>query len=92
MWTHDSLVPLFLCFFKVRQGLDTLLFNLLVLGSLCDKMGRLWRRRSSDLYIIEITTNAPLPTGFSRDEEAQNQEVSQLQIGCMPSKPRSQNL
>ncbi|KAK2553290.1 E3 ubiquitin-protein ligase rnf213-alpha [Acropora cervicornis] len=59
---------------SVRRGLDTLLFNLLVLGSLCDTMGRLWRRRSSDLYIIEITTNAPLPAGFSREEEAQNQE------------------
>ena len=65
----------------MRRGLDTLLFNLLVLGSLCDKLGRLWRRRSSDLYIIETTTNAPLPTGFSREEEAQNQEVSQFQIG-----------
>ncbi|XP_067057901.1 E3 ubiquitin-protein ligase rnf213-alpha-like isoform X3 [Acropora muricata] len=59
---------------SVRRGLDTLLFNLLVLGSLCDRMGRMWRRRNSDLYIIEITTNAPLPTGFSTQEEAQNQE------------------
>ncbi|XP_068759451.1 E3 ubiquitin-protein ligase rnf213-alpha-like isoform X4 [Montipora capricornis] len=63
---------------SVRRGLDTLLFNLLVLGSLCDKMGRLWRRRTSDLYIIEITTNAPLPTGFSRQEQAKNQEVRQF--------------
>ncbi|XP_015765580.1 PREDICTED: E3 ubiquitin-protein ligase RNF213-like [Acropora digitifera] len=60
---------------SVRRGLDTLLFNLLVLGSLCDKMGRLWRRRNSDLYVIEITTNAHLPTGFSREEEVQNQET-----------------
>mgnify|MGYP006896114680 FL=1 len=45
-------------------------------------MGRLWRRRSSDLYIIEITTNAPLPTGFSREEEeARNEEVSQFRLG-----------
>ncbi|XP_068731195.1 E3 ubiquitin-protein ligase rnf213-alpha-like [Montipora capricornis] len=71
---------------SVRCGLDTLLFNLLVLGSLCDKMGRLWRRRNSDLYIIEITKATPLPTGFSREEEkAQNQErqrgVSSLSKG-----------
>ena len=58
----------------MRRGLDTLLFNLLVLGSLCDRMGRMWRRRNSDLYIIEITTNAPLPTGFSRQEESQKRE------------------
>ena len=44
-------------------------------------MGRLWRRRSSDLYIIEITTNAPLPAGFSREEEAQNQEVGRFRMG-----------
>lgn len=68
-------------FIKVRRGLDTLLFNLLVLGSLCNKMGRMWRRRNSDLYIIEITTNAPKPTGFSRQEEAQNQEVRQFRVG-----------
>lgn len=60
----------------MRRGLDTLLFNLLVLGSLCDKMGRVWRRRSTDLYVIEITTAAPLPTGLSREEEAESQEVS----------------
>lgn len=64
----------------MRRGLDTLLFNLLVLGSLRDKMGRLWRRRSTDLYVIEITTAAPLPTGFSRDEEAEYQEVSECPV------------
>ena len=61
---------------QMRRGLDTLLFNLLVLGYLCDKMGRVWRRRSTDLYIIEITTSAPLPMGFTREEEAEGQRVS----------------
>ena len=60
----------------MRRGLDALIFNLLVLGYLCDKMGRVWRRRSTDLYIIEITTAAPLPMSFSREEEAQSQGVS----------------
>ncbi|XP_078362430.1 uncharacterized protein LOC144646644 [Oculina patagonica] len=58
---------------SMRRGLDTLLFNLLVLGCLCDKMGRVWRRRSTDLYVIEITTAAPLPMGFTRQEEAKSQ-------------------
>ena len=66
----------------MRRGLDTLLFNLLVLGCLCDKMGRVWRRRSTDLYIIEITTTAPLPMGFTREEEAQIQEVSKKAREC----------
>ena len=61
----------------MRRGLDALIFNLLVLGYLCDKMGRVWRRRSTDLYLIEITTAAPLPMGFTREEEAQSQGVSE---------------
>ena len=61
----------------MRHGLHTLIFNLLVLGYLCDKMGRVWRRRNTDLYIIEITTDAPLPMGFTREEEAQSQQVSE---------------
>lgn len=63
---------------KMRRGLDTLLFNLLVLGFLCDKMGRVWRRRMTDLYVIEITTASPLPIGFSREEEAETLEVGKL--------------
>ena len=62
----------------MRRGLDILLFNLLVLGFLCDKMGRVWRRRMTDLYVIEITTSCPLPTGFSREEEAESLEVGKL--------------
>ena len=62
----------------MRRGLDTLLFNLLVLGFLCDKMGRVWRRRITDLYVIEITTASPLPTGFSREEEAESLQVGKL--------------
>ncbi|XP_022806308.1 E3 ubiquitin-protein ligase rnf213-alpha-like [Stylophora pistillata] len=58
---------------SMRRGLDTLIFNLLVLGYLCDKMGRVWRRRRTDLYIIEITTTAPLPMGLTREEAAQSQ-------------------
>ena len=66
----------------MRRGLDTLLFNLLVLGCLCDRMGRVWRRRSTDLYIVEVTTAAPLPMGFTREEEAQIQGVSKIAKEC----------
>lgn len=69
-------------FFQVRRGLDTLLFNLLVLGCLRDQLGRVWRRRSTDLYIIEITTAAPLPTGLPMEEEFQSQGVSKKVNEC----------
>ncbi|PFX17552.1 E3 ubiquitin-protein ligase RNF213, partial [Stylophora pistillata] len=58
---------------SMRRGLDTLLFNLLVLGYLCDKMGRVWRRRTTDLYVIEVTTAAPLPMGLTKEEEYESQ-------------------
>ena len=41
---------------QVSSGLDSLLFNLLVLGVLSDSRGRVWRRRPCDLYIVEVTT------------------------------------
>ncbi|KAK2555497.1 E3 ubiquitin-protein ligase rnf213-alpha [Acropora cervicornis] len=41
---------------SVTSGLDTLLFNLLVLGVLRSSSGQVWRRRASDLYVIELTT------------------------------------
>ncbi|XP_068694646.1 E3 ubiquitin-protein ligase rnf213-alpha-like isoform X2 [Montipora foliosa] len=41
---------------SVTTGLDTLLFNLLVLGVLKSSSGQVWRRRTSDLYVIELTT------------------------------------
>ncbi|XP_078381354.1 E3 ubiquitin-protein ligase rnf213-alpha-like isoform X3 [Oculina patagonica] len=41
---------------SVTNGLDTLLFNLLVLGVLKSSSGQVWRRRSSDLYVIELTS------------------------------------
>ena len=43
--------------FQVTKGLDTLLFKLLVLRSIKDLNGNVWRRRSSDMYVVEITTD-----------------------------------
>ena len=43
-------------FWQVKSGLDALLFNLLILGVLKSSSGQVWRRRVSDLYMIELTT------------------------------------
>ena len=40
----------------MKSGLDALLFNLLILGVLKSSNGKVWRRRVSDLYVIELTT------------------------------------
>ena len=34
---------------------DTILFNMLILGGLCDSQGRVWRRNPSDICAVEIT-------------------------------------
>ena len=40
---------------KVLPQVDTLLFKLLVLGGISDKIGRVWRCHHSQLYLVEIT-------------------------------------
>ncbi|XP_053396012.1 E3 ubiquitin-protein ligase rnf213-alpha-like [Mercenaria mercenaria] len=38
---------------EVQDGVDFLLFNLLILGCLVDKTGYVWRKSNTDLYLIE---------------------------------------
>lgn len=38
----------------MHDGVDHLLFNLVVLGSLVDNVGYIWQRSKLDYYIIEI--------------------------------------
>ncbi|WAR16700.1 R213A-like protein, partial [Mya arenaria] len=38
---------------EVQEGIDYLLFNLLVLNSLKDESGLVWKRSTSDIYLIE---------------------------------------
>ena len=38
---------------QVQEGVDYLLFNLLILGSITDREGYVWCRSPVDLYVIE---------------------------------------
>ncbi|XP_046860850.1 E3 ubiquitin-protein ligase rnf213-alpha-like [Xenia sp. Carnegie-2017] len=42
---------------SVSKGLDDFLFKLLILGSVKDNNGNIWRRKTTDLYIVEHTTD-----------------------------------
>jgi len=53
---------------QVKGGLDTLLFNLLVLGVLESSSGQVWRRRPSDLYVIELTSGPSQTTNETNNE------------------------
>ena len=51
-------VPIFyLIFFKVAKGLENFLFKLVILRSVKDHSGNVWRREPTDMYVIEITTD-----------------------------------
>ena len=49
----NSLVKFLNNILQTEEGVDNLLFNLLVLGSLTDETGYVWRKSSTDLYLIE---------------------------------------
>lgn len=42
----------------VKSGLDKFLFDLIALSEIKDARGRVWRRRLTDLYVIEWTENS----------------------------------
>jgi len=42
-----------MCCEQVLEGVDYLLFNLLILGSITDREGYVWTRSLRDLYVIE---------------------------------------
>ncbi|XP_077981893.1 E3 ubiquitin-protein ligase RNF213-like [Glandiceps talaboti] len=50
---HIDISPL------VQEGIDDLLFNLLVLRAITDAKGNVWRRSPWDLYVIEMNASSP---------------------------------
>ena len=39
------------------KGLDNFLFKLVILRVVKDHSGNVWRRKSTDMYVVEITTD-----------------------------------
>lgn len=63
---------------QVRTGLDTLLFNLFILGALKSCTGQIWRRRSSDLYVIEITSALPRGENQTAEKRLKTAKVNKI--------------
>ena len=63
---------------QVRTGLDTLLFNLFILGALKSCTGQIWRRRSSDLYVIEITSGLPRGENQTTEKRLKTAKVNKI--------------
>ena len=63
---------------QVRTGLDTFLFNLVILGALKSCTGQIWRRRSSDLYVIEITSALPRGENQTAEKRLKTAKVNKI--------------
>lgn len=65
---------------KVLSQVDTLLFELLVLGAISDKTGRMWRRHRSKLHLVEITLENSASVCIRVFLGVKNQTVSRLSL------------
>ncbi|XP_072042938.1 E3 ubiquitin-protein ligase rnf213-alpha-like [Amphiura filiformis] len=61
----------------VHDGLDDLLFNLLILRRLCDSYGQVWRCKPQDTYLVEIT-DINLQTSNMQMASSTNQQLYSL--------------
>ena len=68
----------------VKFGLDHFLFNLLVLGQVTDSIGHVWRRRFTDMYVLECTWSAD---SESSSENERSKEFKQLLPGVSLKSP-----
>ena len=73
----------------MKSGLDALLFNLLILGVLKSSSGEVWRRRVSDLYVIELTTG---PTQGVNETVQRRPVLSKVRFSQSLSHPHQSDL
>ncbi|XP_052765375.1 E3 ubiquitin-protein ligase rnf213-alpha-like isoform X1 [Mya arenaria] len=57
---------------EVQEGIDNLLFNLLILNCLKEESGLVWRRSESDIYLIE---HMPKEASTAKNDKLQYTEV-----------------
>ena len=65
---------------QVVKGLDNFLFKLVILRAVKDHDGNVWRRRPTDMYVIEMTTDKSFEALITEDanlDRSHNQVRSQ---------------
>ncbi|XP_077980164.1 E3 ubiquitin-protein ligase rnf213-alpha-like [Glandiceps talaboti] len=60
----------------VHRGVDDFLFNLIILGGICNLHGHVWRRNPWDLYVIEITSTSCIDKSVDAAEAKVNKRGS----------------
>ena len=69
-------------FIKVVKGLDNFLFKLVILRVVKDHSGNVWRRKSTDMYVVEITTDKLFET-LTTEDSSLGQNYSQVGVVCL---------
>ena len=64
-------------FIKVVKGLDNFLFKLVILRVVKDHSGNVWRRKSTDMYVVEITTDKSFEA-LTVEDPSSNQNYNQV--------------
>ena len=64
------------------KGLDNFLFELVILRVVKDHSGNIWRRKSTDMYVVEITTDKLFET-LTTEDSSSGQNYSQVGVYCM---------
>ena len=85
-------LQIFFCFktfIKVVKGLDNFLFKLVILRVVKDHSGNVWRRKSTDMYVVEITTDKLFETLTTENPSSHqnHSKVSYLYCLCYLSLP-----
>ena len=62
---------------KVVKGLDNFLFKLVILRAVKDHSGNIWRRKSTDMYVVEITTDKSFEA-LTVEDPSSHQNYSQV--------------
>ena len=78
-------LQIFFCFktfIKVVKGLDNFLFKLVILRVVKDHSGNVWRRKSTDMYVVEITTDKLFET-LTTEDSSSGQNYSQVGVVCL---------
>ncbi|XP_041354575.1 E3 ubiquitin-protein ligase rnf213-alpha-like [Gigantopelta aegis] len=65
--------------YEVQEGLDYLLFNLLILGKVSNEKGHIWLRSAMDLYLVEI-----IPISDVRDHRKTNARLIHPILEILP--------
>ena len=82
----DTTNFLLLPFIKVAKGLDDFLFKLVILRAVKDHSGNVWRRKSTDMYVVEITTDKLFET-LTTEDVSSDQNNTQVGFHCFTCIP-----